>query len=355
MKKLYLVAMASCLGMLNMEAQVKFSDVPKIGDTYTMHVFDASGMAVGGAGKDQTWDFSTLNYQDTFDFEVVDPKKEPEGNNFSSADIAVIRYSIGASKISAYNTHYYKTGSSTLTKIGRVDKTRPTGGTIIYINKFGDEEIQMKFPMEFGAKNLDAWNGGYNTSTGMTTWSAGQNDYEVDAIGKLVLPSRIIYDVLRVKRTRKYIRTKGSSTGVVERKLHEWYVPTIPFPIFAIVEEVNSGGGANRYIGYAMAAEELKDLKEPSTGTTEFASLSNRVTVFPNPTNDRLTVKLEGETLREITVIDLTGKTVMAIPGTIDSHSATLNLEGLSSGAYYLRIVAGDDNILNHKVIVDSH
>jgi len=202
---------------------------------------------------------------------------------------------------------------------------------------------------------LDAWNGGYNTSTGMTTWSAGQNDYEVDAIGKLVLPSRIIYDVLRVKRTRKYIRTKGSSTGVVERKLHEWYVPTIPFPIFAIVEEVNSGGGANRYIGYAMAAEELKDLKEPSTGTTEFASLSNRVTVFPNPTNDRLTVKLEGETLREITVIDLTGKTVMAIPGTIDSHSATLNLEGLSSGAYYLRIVAGDDNILNHKVIVDSH
>ncbi len=362
MKKLYLAALTCVISTVHLDAQTKFSDIPKIGDVYTMHNFDASGVTISSVGEDQVWDYSNLINTDTFDISVVDPKNEPEGNNFTDADIAVVKYFIGASRISAYNTHYYKTESSTLTKLGRVDKVQPTGGSIIYINKFTDDEVHMKLPLEFGSKNTDAWNTSYTAGgLGLITWSAGQNAYEVEATGTLKLPGKTM-NVIRVKRTRKYIRIRGASSGVVERVIYEWYVPTIPFPVLAIEENINSGGGANYFVGYIMAEEEYKDVvgveKEPEEkpSSEEYHSRNNSLEIYPNPATDNVRILVgNNEKIKLLSVVEVGGKEMIRNPSLEleRENELVLNLDGFQPGFYYLKVITENNMEYTKKLILN--
>tara|TARA_B100000508_G_scaffold140651_1_gene142630 strand:- start:22887 stop:23921 length:1035 start_codon:yes stop_codon:yes gene_type:complete len=344
--------------MLNAEAQVKYSDMPKIGDSYSMHVFDASAITVSGAGEGQTWDYSTMAKSDSFDLKVGDPKDQPEASSYTDADIAITNNYFGANGVSRHdlNIHYYKTSSSTLTKIGRVDKSQPTGGSIIFINTFGNEEIQMKFPIEYGSKNLDAWDGSFTSLGSPVTWSAGQNAYEVDATGTLKLPGKTINNVLRVKRTRKYTSTNSfTGTRVVEKKMYEWYVPGIPFPLLTIVENVVSAGNTKE--GYVMAEKEYKNLDQ-TIGTRELAKQKSDVKVFPNPASDHITIAMDKEaSVKKVAIVDLTGKTMLNVPDseTIGNEPVTLNTTQLKPGIYYLRVSNANNEISNYKIVISSN
>ncbi len=81
-----------------------------------------------------------------------------------------------------------------------------------------------------------------------------------------------------------------------------------------------------------------------STGN-DFYTISG-INIFPNPTSDNIVI--DGLKTNQITIIDVSGKTVMN--QIISSETVTLNVEGLASGTYFIKTFV-DNNPITIKFI----
>ena len=80
------------------------------------------------------------------------------------------------------------------------------------------------------------------------------------------------------------------------------------------------------------------DCKKVS-GTNDFSNF-DRLSVFPNPTNDFLTVKNSDlSNIGKIIIYDLTGKTVLN--ATFDASETTLDIAAFPQGIYFLKTQSG--------------
>lgn len=69
-------------------------------------------------------------------------------------------------------------------------------------------------------------------------------------------------------------------------------------------------------------------------------------TLFPNPTNGILSIN-GNENIKEIKVIDVSGKMVMSQSG----NNSTISLENLENGVYFVQIVTENNSIITKKVV----
>lgn len=71
------------------------------------------------------------------------------------------------------------------------------------------------------------------------------------------------------------------------------------------------------------------------------------IKVYPNPTNNYITIDgISSEELKTITVIDVNGKKVSAV-----LNNNQIDISGLPSGIYMLRIVTNEGTVLNEKIV----
>ncbi|NNJ55005.1 MAG: T9SS type A sorting domain-containing protein, partial [Bacteroidia bacterium] len=76
--------------------------------------------------------------------------------------------------------------------------------------------------------------------------------------------------------------------------------------------------------------------------------LENTLTVYPNPTQGKVNIRLENNTANfDVTVVDMTGK-VFAEYNDVDENTA-IDLTDLSTGFYFLKIRT-EDNVIQTKV-----
>jgi len=127
--------------------------------------------------------------------------------------------------------------------------------------------------------------------------------------------------------------------------------------LIMVVSLNNNGNGGAYFIGMAYYAEIFYSAyvmgieasgKEPSS----------LVTVYPNPSNDRITIATTiGETGRaSISLFDLSGNLVSVIwEGTITAgmHPITYNTQGISSGLYMLELKAGTHSSRQKVTIIN--
>lgn len=83
---------------------------------------------------------------------------------------------------------------------------------------------------------------------------------------------------------------------------------------------------------------------------TEIVELHNpKIQVYPNPTKDKINIKKsENVKIETITIIDIIGKKLLEF----DKDRNELDLSGLSSGIYLLKLTFGNDIIIK-KIIID--
>lgn len=85
----------------------------------------------------------------------------------------------------------------------------------------------------------------------------------------------------------------------------------------------------------------------------QYSSLNSRLSIFPNPTSGVVT--LRAEALREVSILDLNGRTVanhqfvISNPG-IQNSEFTIDLSDLPAGLYLLRIVT-DNGVTMQKIL----
>lgn len=82
------------------------------------------------------------------------------------------------------------------------------------------------------------------------------------------------------------------------------------------------------------------------------AVIKSRISVYPNPATDQVTVSLDGLAVDEVELYDLAGRKVISCQVSADAQSATLSLKGVLPGAYLLRASAKGSMGFTEKVIV---
>ena len=74
------------------------------------------------------------------------------------------------------------------------------------------------------------------------------------------------------------------------------------------------------------------------------ATILDELSLYPNPVSELLQLKLVGVAFDELQIIlfDIKGQQVLQSVLTLQNGTATLNLRGLTSGKYILKIQAGE-------------
>jgi hypothetical protein len=76
----------------------------------------------------------------------------------------------------------------------------------------------------------------------------------------------------------------------------------------------------------------------------------SQVSVFPNPSKGRFTVKAAGG-IHRITITDMQGKLVQEIPA-LNKDNISVNTPSLPAGTYHLKIVNGKKEMINQKITI---
>lgn len=75
-----------------------------------------------------------------------------------------------------------------------------------------------------------------------------------------------------------------------------------------------------------------------------------RTKVFPNPASSVLHV-IAAREIRSVTIHNILGQQVRTF-GNINSGSVNLDISGLESGIYFIKINAGEGRLVSEKIII---
>lgn len=89
-----------------------------------------------------------------------------------------------------------------------------------------------------------------------------------------------------------------------------------------------------------------KAIKNGSITSISDEKLSDKIIVFPNPTNDKITIPIDAK--KKIIVTDLNGKIVKSI--TTDKQ--TISLLDLATGQYFITVLTENNEKLTTKIIL---
>lgn len=78
-------------------------------------------------------------------------------------------------------------------------------------------------------------------------------------------------------------------------------------------------------------------------------STRGQVFVYPNPANDFIVIDAVNFNIEEISMLDITGKVIMA--GRFEENRVSIDMSAYSQGVYYLKIKTGD-TIFSEKLIL---
>ena len=109
-------------------------------------------------------------------------------------------------------------------------------------------------------------------------------------------------------------------------------------------------GDATGTEGQVLAFDAVKwSYRSATTGINQMTSVSNQVTIYPNPTNGSFIIETNSSARQAVQVYDVTGKLVLnqTINGT-----TTIDANGLSEGIYNISISSSDGTINKRLVIV---
>ncbi|MCX6267745.1 MAG: hypothetical protein NTW16_10370, partial [Bacteroidetes bacterium] len=267
------------------------------GDSSTTREFNY--MNPGGSGENQVWDFSGIQYTGKSNFCGVtdDPSLKAAGPDEKSLIISEDGYD-----------YRYLSGKTGYLETGYVNN-----GKKITLD-YSDPIEKMKYPFSYGQQFSDPFAGiAFHSLTSRIDLS-GQYTVTADAYGTLILPDRILKNVLRVKSYKQSLQISvcGSTQVTVER--YCWYAGGYRYPVLMVCSTENRYGvndpvivknswtNLNQQTGSGIAAA-----IDPKNGSE---TGENSVVVYPNPFTEQLTYKyfLPKQVPVTIELYDISGK-----------------------------------------------
>jgi hypothetical protein len=336
MKQIYLM-IAACLAANFCLAQPTITGnavTPSAGETYTYHGYDASTFNPGASGANVTWDFSGVASSGATTYSYINTGSAPHGSSFPSSNVAIY-------DAAAPSESFYQLDASQYSVAGIVQ-----GNNDIVDDYNGDIREIVKFPITYQNTFNETFSGTQFIAQVPFTWNRGGNiTIEADGYGTLIMPYGTINNVLRIKTTTVYSDTDPAQVfppNNYSEELYLWYHPSTKSFLFSYVAFELVDFGTTTYTGTY--------LDQVHVGVEELLASAIDLKMYPNPTNDQLSVSfdLQNRSEVQIQVTDMTGRIVMDVP--VSSVSAgtqtkTVDLSTLQTGMYMVSILVDNRKV----------
>ena len=300
----------------------------------------------GLPGADRIWDFSKVTRTGSRPFSLVSAHATRELDGLKEYNLVLNENG---------NEYFLSEKENDCEEFGFLNKE--TKMTMVY----KDPIVKMKFPMKFGDTFEDAFSGVayYNDRSRIDL--AGQFFTGADAFGTLILPEKVLDNVLRVKTVRKVLQIGvcGSTISTVTK--YFWYAPGFRYPVFT-TREVEMVHGGDEPVISKSATENLDQLL-PRGNSNVSATLGDTgegisVMLFPNPFREQFTYNyfLRKSLGVSLELYDMTGNVRMKL---ISNQTETEGLHtgsfdgvraGLTPGIYYVRFTF-DKQVVVQKIV----
>lgn len=313
------------------------NNAPVAGDlfaltSYTTNV-PASFYGSGSAGADQLYGFWMLPNTGNRDIQFLDPAVTATTASFPGATVLATN--------GGQDTLYWNVSADGLEQVG-------IRGSVEGIAPFTDGALELKYPCTYGTTWTDAFSANYTVS-GFPVTRVGSITGVADGYGTIQLPAIELTDILRVK-VRK-VQQDNSALGLVYRSYETYYFfqEGIRYPVMKTSQDTVIFGAGTPAVTWN--ADWLYGTGE--VGMEDLAASEIVFTPYPNPTNGQLDLRMEGGDLRAVEVLNTTGQLMIQKTqrqgGTI---SGLLDLSGLASGVYQVRVTQADGRQGTRRIVV---
>ncbi len=308
----------------------------------------------GRSGSNQVWDFSMIQYTGKNPVSTIQdaPVKKPEG---------VGNYNLSITENG--NDFFMNSSESNLEEWGYINQEQKL------ILRYSDPVIKMKYPFSYGDQFTDHFIGVAWYSDTNTIDFFGDCTLAADAYGKLILPTQIIENVLRIKSVKKGLQINMCGTTEISMTRYSWYASGYRYPVFSVcATETRSNEGVSQitksaYINNNQLIERSAILMADNAPTkkdegNQPEKTGVTVTLSPNPFDRNLTFTyfLSEQLPVSIELYDMSGKHNGWLVKTQDQsaglHTGELDAltYGLTPGAYFLRFTF-DKQVVMRKVV----
>lgn len=145
----------------------------------------------------------------------------------------------------------------------------------------------------------------------------------------------------------KYITHKAAGTAGTGAKTwtFDWIAPAAGSGNFTFYGAFVLANGNNANSGDQVRLSTLAVTEALATGVEEELTADN-ISIYPNPATDQITINaIAGMQQADVTVTDLSGRTVRTINGASFDQNQIIDLAGLPKGMYVLRISSEKGNV----------
>ena len=336
MKKIYL-SIITLSFVLSANAQLSLTKAfnePVLGDVNTKQGYDSVSVLPQNIGANQLWDFSALTSNTVVGVSTFTTvASTPNGASFSAATLAEDDGQGGYT--------YTKATATQFEIVGVVDPN-------ITLN-FTNTAIAAVWPVTMGYTNNDTFSGSAASGT-MTGTSTGTINTVATGTGTLVIPGGATFtNVLQIrnKQNVKLSFVFGIVTATVVSTGYDYYHGSQKFPLLSVSYTDISGA-----LTSTSATVKVNNALITGINNLNFDATFN---VFPNPTKERVNVKLHNETNANclVEIYNSYGQLVQAVNlGNDRDISSALSISNLTSGIYIIKTSLGD-KVSARKLIVE--
>ena len=358
--QLFTIALAFISVNTLAQITVTDSDIISVGDIVYQAVdsLPSNSITIGNSGANQTWDFSSLQDMEVDIIEVISPVGTPYENIHPDANMCV--------EIDD-ELMYLDKSSTGLEMVGYGDI--PLNMLMIPLplvyglsqqsgpNTVMDSVFSNMFLPDSLAPFISG-NFTYNQVDSLKITAVITSEFNVDAWGNVTIPLGT-FDALRLKveetTTTDFYAYCSSSSGVFGGG---WY--SVPAQLFPSETEISnryqwwSNDPSAKFMLAELEMDSLSNNVEFVTFLTETQTtavndlLSNSVSVFPNPTSDKIIVNTDLNNCN-YELVDVKGSVI-----TSDNfnYNTEIDLSKNAKGIYFLKLKSQNE-IITKKIIIE--
>ena len=347
MKKIFTCLLISCLA-LTASAQISISkdDMPAKGDTFRFASVQPLGanIDVKNTGANKVWNFKTLKLNSETLVEYEASSKTPYAFFFINTYGTLIADNLGFGQFSLTDVYnFYKATNSNFTAegIGFRFNNIPLGGF------YTDKDEIYKFPLDYNDKDNSSFRVRVQIPVVGSYSQSGTRNNEVDGWGKVTTPYKT-YDCIRVKSTitqtdsfsiqQPFPLSFGFPSTRVEYK---WLTKDDKVPVMEVIGNEIAGNFTATSIRYRY--ERKSGGGGPGVGVKEVSS-TQKLTVYPNPTTDKLTIDIPNYGENHVKLFSMEGKEIQVRWVRLES-GIEVNTTDVANGYYMLFAKSGNEMI----------
>jgi Secretion system C-terminal sorting domain len=314
-----------------------------VGTTSTSYFDSTTTIAdIGNTGQ-SSWDFSSLTPSWSYTTTCIDLSSSPYSGSFPNSTICR-KYTVSIMGFQSDNWLFNSLDDNGFYLDGNVTATQIIGFSSATTTTYTPSEKQLKFPFTYGTSWTQDYSYSTASSTGGPTVTTNVHLVNtVDAYGSLVLPGGTTVQALRMKREERSTTTSMVGQTSAHFIGYVFYTELGSSISVAAADTLQADHGVINVSGAGWVVGNVTGIKKINNSSPTRFELSQN---YPNPFNPTTTIRyqLPNNNLVTLKVYDVLGKELRTLVNevqNIGSYEVTFDGNGLSSGIYFYRLVAG--------------